>query len=124
MNSAERFEDLRIWKEARVLANAVYDVTEPLRDFDFRSQIRSAAVSAMNNISEGFERRTDADFAHFLDVAKGSAGEVRSMLYLAEDRRFVASDIAARLRKDFVALSKGIAQLAKYLRSNGAKGTS
>lgn len=78
----------------------------------------------MNNISEGFERRTDADFAHFLDVAKGSAGEVRSMLYLAEDRRFVASDIAARLRKDFVALSKGIAQLAKYLRSNGAKGTS
>jgi four helix bundle protein len=124
MNSAERFEDLRIWKEARVLANAVYDVTEPLRDFDFRSQIRSAAVSAMNNISEGFERRTDADFAHFLDVAKGSAGEVRSMLYLAEDRRFVASDIAARLRKDFVALSKGIAQLAKYLRDKGAKGTS
>jgi four helix bundle protein len=124
MNSAERFEDLRIWKEARVLANAVYDVTEPLRDFDFRSQIRSAAVSAMNNISEGFERRTDADFAHFLDVAKGSAGEVRSMLYLAEDRRFVASDIAARVRKDFVALSKGIAQLAKYLRDKGANATS
>jgi four helix bundle protein len=82
MNPAERFEDLRIWQEARVLANAIYDATDALRDFDFRGQIRSAAVSVMNNVAEGFERRTDADFAHFLDVAKGPAGEVRSMLYL------------------------------------------
>ena len=105
-----------------MLANAIYDATDALRDFDFRGQIRSAAVSVMNNVAEGFERRTDADFAHFLDVAKGPAGEVRSMLYLAEDRRFVASDIAARLRTDFVALSKGIAQLAKYLRGKSDKG--
>jgi four helix bundle protein len=123
MSPAERFEDLRIWQEARVLANAIYDATDALRDFDFRGQIRSAAVSVMNNVAEGFERRTDADFAHFLDVAKGSAGEVRSMLYLAEDRAFVTSDKAARLRTDFVAVSKGIAQLAKYLRGKNGKGT-
>jgi four helix bundle protein len=71
----------------------------------------------MNAISEGFERRTEADFAHFLDVARGSAGEVHSMLYLVEDRRFVVPDITARLRTDFVVLSKGVAQLAKYLRA-------
>lgn len=98
------------------MANAVYDVTHPLRDFDFRSQIRSAAVSIMNNIAEGFERRTDADFAHFLDIAKGSAGEVRSMLYLAEDRQYIPSDHASRLRESASMLAKGIAQLAKYLR--------
>jgi four helix bundle protein len=123
MNPAERFEDLRIWQEARVLANAIYDATEGLRDFDFRSQMRSASVSVMNNVAEGFERKTDADFAHFLDVAKGSAGEVRSMLYLAEDRRFVASNDSLRLRAAALALSKGIAQLAKYLRSNANKGS-
>jgi four helix bundle protein len=123
MNPAERFEDLRIWQEARVLANAIYDATEGLRDFDFRSQMRSASVSVMNNVAEGFERKTDADFAHFLDVAKGSAGEVRSMLYLAEDRRFVASNDSLRLRAATLALSKGIAQLAKYLRSNTNKGS-
>jgi four helix bundle protein len=123
MNPAERFEDLRIWQEARVLANAIYDATEGLRDFDFRSQMRSASVSVMNNVAEGFERKTDADFAHFLDVAKGSAGEVRSMLYLAEDRRFVASNDSLRLRAAALALSKGIAQLAKYLRSNTNKGS-
>jgi four helix bundle protein len=124
MKPAERFEDLRIWQEARILANAIYDVTDSLRDFDFRGQIRSASISVMNNIAEGFERKTDADFAHFLDVAKGSAGEVRSMLYLAEDRRFVRPDDASRLRSDAAALSKGIAQLAKYLRGSGSKSTS
>jgi four helix bundle protein len=123
MSAAERFEDLRIWQEARVFANAIYDVTEPLRDFDSRGQIRSAAVSVMNNIAEGFERRTDADFAHFLDVAKGSAGEVRSMLYLGEDRRFFAPNDALRLRADAFALSKGIAQLTKYLRGEVDRGS-
>ena len=123
MSSAERFEDLRIWQEARVFANAIYDVTDPLRDFDFRGQIRSAAVSVMNNIAEGFERRTDADFAHFLDVVKGSAGEIRSMLYLGEDRKYVSTDAALHLRTDAETLSKGIAQLAKYLRGGTVKGS-
>lgn len=116
MKSVRQFEDLRIWQQARALANAVYDATGSLRDFNYRGQIRSAAVSAMNNIAEGFERRTDADFAHFLDVAKGSAGEVRSMLYLAKDRRYVEAGHANSLRSDAASLSRGIAQLADYLR--------
>lgn len=121
MSSAERFEDLRVWQQARVLANAVYDDTEGLRDFDFRSQMRRAAVSSMNNIAEGFERRTDADFAHFLDVAKGSSGEVRCTLYLAEDRKYVTPERASQLRDHATTLSRGIAELAKYLRRQGSK---
>ena len=65
---------------------------------------------------EGFERETDADFAHFLTIAKGSAGEVRSMLYLAEDRRYIESIIAEPMRREYKKLSQGIAQFAKYLR--------
>ena len=63
------------------------------RDYSFRDQMRRAALSVMNNISEGFERRTPKDFAHFLDIAKGSAGEVRSMTYAAEDLKILMSEV-------------------------------
>ena len=117
MGFAEDFEDLQIWQRSRVLTNAIYNTFEKIRDFEFRSQIQSAAVSVMNNISEGFERRTKKDFAHFLDLAKGSAGEVRSMLYLAEDRRYIDKSFAERLRVDCKDLSKSIGALASKLRS-------
>lgn len=70
----------------------------------------------MNNIAEGFERRSDADFARFLDIAKGSNGEIRSMLYLAEDRSYLSHDIANEMRTFSEDLSKGIESLAKHLR--------
>lgn len=117
MGFAEKFEDLKIWQDSRALANAVYDSVNTCRDFDFRSQIQRAAVSVMNNISEGFERRTKKDFAHFLDLSKGSAGEVRSMLYLAEDRKYVPKETATELRLRFERLSWSIGSLASKLRS-------
>jgi four helix bundle protein len=118
MARAERFEDLRVWQEARALVRAIRSATREVRDFEFRDQIRSAALSVMNNIAEGFERRTDADFAHFLDIAKGSAGEVRSMTYVAEDDAIFTSDVANRFREDCVHLSAGLATLAGYLRKS------
>jgi len=81
MEKIKSFEDLRIWQEARVLVREVYTDFKDSRDFGFRDQIQRAAVSIMNNTAEGFERRSDADFARFLDIAKGSSGEVRSMYY-------------------------------------------
>ena len=86
------FEELIVWKEARNLANEVYAFCEegPLsRDFGLRDQIRRAVVSVMSNIAEGFERETTAEFIRFLYIAKGSAGEVRSQLYLARDRQYI-----------------------------------
>ena len=116
----ERFEDLRIWKNARVQANSVYDsfdADSPSgRDFGFRDQIQRCAVSVMNNIAEGFERKSDPDFARFLDIAKGSNGEVRSMLYLAEDRRYLGPAIAEEMRNFSEDISRGIETLAKHLR--------
>ncbi len=93
MSFAEKFEDLEIWIEARRLNKIVYSSLEECRDYSFRDQMRRAALSVMNNISEGFERRTAKDFAHFLDLAKGSAGEVRSMTYAAEDLKILGNDI-------------------------------
>jgi four helix bundle protein len=117
MSFAENFEDLKIWQDARVLCNDIYDSVEKLRDFDFKSQIQRAAVSVMNNIAEGFERRTKKDFAHFLDQAKGSAAEVRSMLYLAEDRKYVAPQSAADFRSKYKRLTSSIGALASKLRA-------
>ena len=83
-----------IWQEARALVKDIYgdfgSDTHAERDYGFRGQIQTAGISIMNNIAEGFERSTDPDKARFLDVAKGSAGEVRSMYYLAEDIRYVS----------------------------------
>jgi four helix bundle protein len=114
---AENFEDLQIWQRSRVLTNEIYDAFEKCRDLDLRSQLRRASVSVMNNIAEGFERRTKKDFAHFLDLSKGSSGEVRSMLYLAEDRRYLDKSSAEQLRVDYKDLSKSIGALASKLRS-------
>ena len=117
MSFAENFEDLQIWQRSRVLTNEIYDAFEKCRDLDFRSQVRRAAVSTMNNIAEGFERRTKKDFAHFLDLAKGSAGEVRSMLYLSGDRNYITEKSAEQLRSEYKDLSKSIGALASKLRS-------
>ena len=92
MATVTRFEELDAWKKARVLAKEVHFrcTREPARkDTVFRSQICRAAISAMTNISEGFARRTDKDFAHFLDIAKASAVEVQSLLYFASDVGYV-----------------------------------
>lgn len=116
----ERFEDLTIWKQGRVLVGEIYKLFESgsrgESDFGFKSQITRAAVSVMNNIAEGFERDGDVEFAHFLSLAKASAGEVRSMLYLAEDLFYTEAVKAESLRREYEELSRGIATLAVYLK--------
>lgn len=83
----ERFEDLPVWQEATRLAQSVYRLTEDTafqKQFSLRDQLERAAVSVSNNIAEGFERGTTSELLAFLYIARGSAGEVRSMLCLIE----------------------------------------
>ena len=120
MSKVEQFEDLRIWQEARELVGLIYSSInaspEASKDWGFRNQVQTAVVSIMNNISEGFERGSDKDFARFLDIAKASCGEVRSMLYLAEDLNYIDSEKSNELRGKAVTISKGISALSKHLR--------
>lgn len=79
----DKFEDIIAWQKAQELTICIYGNFKDCKDFSFKSQIEKASVSIMNNIAEGFERKGDKEFKHFLYIAKGSCGEVRSMLYLS-----------------------------------------
>lgn len=112
----ERFEDIKAWQEARVLAKMIYDSVKSAKgfrnDYKFREQIQSATVSIMSNIAEGFSRRTAKEFIQFLFIAKGSAAEVQSQLYVALDQGYInqqkfeelysKSDEVARLTPGFI----------------------
>jgi four helix bundle protein len=93
MATVQRFEDLEVWKRARVLTNKVYDASNAgsfARDFALRDQMRKAAIFVMSCISEGFERESgDKDLRHYLSMSKGSSGELRSQLYTALDAHHV-----------------------------------
>lgn len=90
MATIERFEDIKAWQKAKELTLFVYVLFGKSRDFKFRDQIQSAAVSIMNNIAEGFERKGNKELGRFLYIAKGSSGEVRSMLYLAVELKHIS----------------------------------
>ncbi len=93
MPKIQRFEDLQSWQKARGLARTIYDLTEHSQfahDFQLKDQIRDAAGSVMHNIAEGFDSGTDAEFARFLKIARRSASEVQSELYLALDRKYIS----------------------------------
>ena len=116
MSAVQQSEDLKIWQMSRVLVNEIYLLLKDNKDYGFRDQIQRASVSVMNNISEGFERRSNTEFKRFLDISKSSCGEVRSMLYLAEDLLYVDKDQAANLREDCKLLSGSIANMIKALK--------
>lgn len=85
----EKFEDIIAWQKAIDLVVIVYEIFRTNRDFDFKDQIQSAAVSISNNIAEGYERRSNKELKNFLYIAKGSAGEVRSMLFVAVRLKYI-----------------------------------
>ncbi len=92
MPTVSRFEDLECWQVARTLTQRLYELSRSgglARDFGLRDQLRRSAVSILSNIAEGFESRTKTLFLDFLGRAKGSAGELRSQLYVALDAGYL-----------------------------------
>ena len=88
----KRFEEIQAWKKARELVQEIYRTSSSGafgKDFGLKDQIRRAAVSSMSNVAEGFARKGNIDFARFLDIARASAVEVQSLLYVALDVGFI-----------------------------------
>lgn len=121
----ETFEDIEAWQKARALAQDVYAMThrEPFaRDRILCSQVRRAAVSAMANIAEGFERNGKGEFIQFLSVAKGSSGELRAHLYVALDQGYIDRKTFDRLSGASCEIGRMIGGLMNYLRGSKMKG--
>jgi four helix bundle protein len=101
MPKYQKFEDLPVWQEAARLYNRVLDLLEepniPLIS-GFRNQLDRAAPSISNNIAEGFERMSTNELASFIAIARGSSGEVRSMMAVVKDRPKLRP-IVARLQE-------------------------
>jgi four helix bundle protein len=126
MASFKTFEEIDAWQKSRELTKHLYTLTSSgsfARDFGLKDQIRRAAVSIMSNIAEGFERSGTGEFTQFLAIAKGSAGEVRSQLYVALDQNYLAKDEFNILWRTVMEISRMISGLMTYLRGSGIKGT-
>ena len=115
------FEEIQGWQKSRELVREIYKTCQGGRlktDFGLRDQICRAAVSSMSNIAEGFARKNDKEFARFLDIAKGSAAEVQSLLYVALDVGYVARNEFDRLHKLAGEAASLISGLTSYLRKD------
>lgn len=123
MSKIQRFEDIQAWQEARSLTNEIYSDSgsgQWAKDYALRDQIRRASISVMSNIAEGFERRTDAEFAHFLSMAKASASEVKAQLYVALDQGYINQDRFNSLYERFDKVNRYLGSFIRYLRQHDA----
>ncbi len=111
----DTFEEIIAWQKAQELALHIYELTKGNKDYGFVDQIRRATISISNNIAEGFERKSNKEFMQFLFIAKGSAGEVRSMLYLAKELKYLQSDKFELCNDKVLSISKMISGLIKTL---------
>ena len=125
MATIQRFEDLKVWQNARLLDQKVFKLTQRdtiKRDFRLIGQWLGASGSIMDNIAEGFDREGNKEFTQFLSIAKGSAGEVRSQAYRALDRGYIADEEFADVYQHAVLIRNQLTKLMDYLKSSDFKG--
>ena len=118
MGKFNSFEEIKSWEKARSFNKRIYEITDSAifkKDYDLVRQIRRASISISSNIAEGFERNSDKEFIYFLYVAKASAGEVRSQLYLALDLNYITDLEFYELFELVSDISKLISGFIKYL---------
>ncbi|MBH8564874.1 four helix bundle protein [Nostoc sp. CENA67] len=105
----ETFEDLKVWQKGIDLVKQIYLRTkegELSKDFGLRDQLRRATVSIPANIAEGFERYSRKEYLNFLNIAKGSAGEVRSLLRVALEVGYIDQPTYTQLSNQAMELSR------------------
>jgi four helix bundle protein len=121
---SKTFEDLKVWQDSRDFVKSIYELTSSnnfAKDYGLKDQIQRAAVSIMNNIAEGFERNNNKEFVIFLKYSKVSAGEIRSMLYVALDLDYITKSTFDEYYKNVIEIITQISNFIKYLKNYSIK---
>ena len=114
----KKFEDILSWKKSQELGKEIYLLFKNCPDYSFKNQIQRATISISNNIAEGFERQTNKELRQFLYIAKGSAGEVRSMIYMSLQLKFIDQESFDKVYNKTIEISKLLSGLIKALTMN------
>ena len=125
MPTIKRFEELEVWKKARILANDVFEIIHDgslSKDFKLRDQMNGSSGSIMDKIAEGFERSSKMEFINFLSIAKGSAGELRSQFYRSLDRKHLSEHKFRELSEKTEEVGKMLSGFIVYLNKSEIKG--
>lgn len=120
MAKFSKFEEIQAWQKAKDITLVIYQITsnsEFSKDYGLKDQIRRASVSIMANIAEGHGRKTNAEFANFLNIARGSVAEVQSHLYVAVGLNYISQNEFDALYQTLTEISRMLLSLAQYLRS-------
>jgi four helix bundle protein len=125
MATLNRFEDLKIWQDARRFNKNLFSVLLLVDDVKFgflKNHLFKTSGSIMDNIAEGFEREGNKEFIQFLYYSKGSAGEIRSQLYRAFDLNLISKENFNDLSKQLLNISSQLSLFIKYLKNSEFKG--
>ena len=116
------FEELEVWKRSSRLAVSVLELVESVRLYSLRDQMARCSISIPSNIAEGSERESDREFCRFLAIAEGSAGELRTQLYIGLRAGVFAEEQARPLLVEVKEISAMIQGLRKSLKGGGFMG--
>jgi len=121
----KKFEDIPVWVESKKFVNSIYNLlvrnSKLARDYSLTDQLKRASYSLMLNIAEGFERGSNKEFANFLNIAKGSAGEVRSILHILEENDYINDADFNNLYSKIEQISAQLSNFRKFLISNATR---
>lgn len=124
MAGFRRLEDIEAWREAWKYAAHIYRVTSAgpwAKDFGLRDQIRRASVSISCNIAEGYARETDPEFVRFLAIARGSATEVKTQLYIACELNYITKEEFRENYAKVDQICRMITGLMQFLKNKSVK---
>ena len=113
-----RYEELEVWKKSANLSFEIYKELSGLKDFGFKDQITRSGLSIPSNIAEGYERGSAKDAVKFFKYSKGSAGELRTQIYIGMKIGYLNPETGKRWLEESERISKMISALMKKFSIN------
>ncbi|MGB5158464.1 MAG: four helix bundle protein, partial [Desulfobacterales bacterium] len=105
------FEDLEVWEKSCELSIRLYELLRNCRDYGIKDQMLRSSISIPSNIAEGAERKSTPDFKRFINIALGSAAELRTQVYISQKVNILSIGVAEELIDELKSISKMLQRL-------------